>query len=55
MKNINKVLKNYMLTANIIGKLDTGATPVTSTINTFKGVLMGGVVGSTGVEKFARV
>tara|TARA_E500000331_G_scaffold15732_1_gene13861 strand:+ start:10573 stop:10695 length:123 start_codon:yes stop_codon:yes gene_type:complete len=35
--------------------LDEGATPSTSTINTLiSSVLMGGVVGSTGVEKIVR-
>lgn len=36
---------NYLLTISVIDKLDTGATPVTSTINTFLSVLMGGVLG----------
>jgi len=44
-----------MMTPNAIAREDTGATPVTSTINTLTSVLMGGVVGSTHGEKFGRV
>jgi len=50
-----RINTNYMMTPNAIAREDTGATPVTSTINTLTSVLMGGVVGSTHGEKFGRV
>ena len=46
---------NWPLTANMVGILDEGANPSTSTINTFKiKCLYGGCVESTGVDEFAR-
>ena len=46
---------NWPLTANMVGILDEGANPSTSTINTLDvECAYGGCVESTGVEKFAR-